>query len=113
MAVLTSPSSSTGRGADGSSAGGLAQVAQRRGQLAAAAVGVAPLQVGEHGIALEGQGAAEGLDRPVGLVAGQRGVPGGDQPLELPFLADGIPGDDDPDHQGRQPDRNDHQPLHG
>ena len=67
----------------------------------------------EHGVVFEGQGAAERLDGPVGLVLRQRGVAGGDQALELAFLADGVPGHDDPDHQGGKTHGDDQQSFHG
>ena len=47
--------------------GGFPQVPERRRELTAPAVGIAPFQVGQHRVALQGQRAAEGLDRPVGL----------------------------------------------
>ena len=50
------------------------QVADRGGELAAAAVGLAALQVADHRVPLEGDGAAEGLDRGPGIVPGDGGV---------------------------------------
>ncbi len=68
--------------------GGLPQVAQGRLELVAAAVGVAAHQVADHRIALERDGAAEGLD-------GRREVAGGHRRVAAPDQRRG----------GRSPDR--------
>ena len=92
---------------------GFPQIPKRRSQLAAAPVGVAPLQVGEHRVTLQDQGAAEGLDRPVCLILRQRDVARRDQVLKLALLAHGIPRQDNPDHQGGKTYGNDQQASHG
>ena len=71
--------------------GGFAKVAERGAQLAAAAIAVAPLEVRQHRVVLEGERAAEGLDGLVGLVAGERRVAGRDQAAEFALLSDGVP----------------------
>ena len=92
---------------------GLAEVAQRRRQLAAAAVGIAALEIREHGVGLERERAAERFDRDKRLVLNDGGIPGGDQALEFAVLADGIPGDQDADDEGGDAHGYDDQAFHG
>ncbi len=91
---------------------GLTQIPERRVELAPPAVGVAPLQVREHRLVFEREGAAERLDRAVGLVARQRGVAGDNEPLEFALLADGVPGDEDPGRERGQSDGQHEEALH-
>jgi hypothetical protein len=55
--------------------GGVPQVPHRRLQLAPAPVGLPALQVSQHRLAFEGDGAAEGLYGREGVVPGQRRLP--------------------------------------
>ena len=98
-----------GRGVE---VGSLTQVAEGGIQFATAAVGIAALQVREHRVALEREGAAERLDRVGGFALCQCCVAGGNQTLELALLPDRIPGQHHPHHQRSEADGHHHEPLH-
>ena len=63
----------------GSSAAARPEVARRRFEVAAALIGLAAAQVGEHRVGTQGDGAAVGLDGAEGLVVAQGGVAAGEQ----------------------------------
>ena len=81
----------------------LTEVAQGCGVLAAAAIGVAPFEGGQHRLWLEGQSPAEGLDRIKGLVGRQGSVADGDQPPKLTLAARVHP--DEHGRHDNSPDR--------
>ncbi len=90
-------------------AGGGPQVPQGRTEVvgAAAAVGFAPAQVGQHRVGPEGEGAAEGLDRRGQVAAGQGPVALQEQALIVLFPLDARRRQDGRDAGGEQEDGQD------
>ena len=69
-----------------------------------ATIGLAPFEMGEHRVGVEGDGAAEGLDGHAGLPAGQGRLAGRDQPAVF-----GVPRRGGVGHGGGRPGGQDHQ----